>query len=133
MWSSLLFKEFAMGCKIAVVSDITLAELDRSPAAVRALIGKIPAKAREEVALNEEARRLARAYLYEKVVSRSYMLDAQHIAIATVHRVDVLASWNFKHIVNWKKIRLYNAVNMKEGYGSIDIRSPREVLDEEDL
>jgi hypothetical protein len=47
--------------------------------------------------------------------------------------VDVLTSWNFKHIVNWRRIRLYNAVNLKEGYGMIDIRSPREVLDEEDL
>jgi len=48
-------------------------------------------------------------------------------------QVDVLTSWNFKHIVNWRRIRLYNAVNLKEGYGMIDIRSPREVLDEEDF
>jgi hypothetical protein len=47
--------------------------------------------------------------------------------------VDVLVSWNFKHIVNLRRIHLYNAVNLKEGYGMIDIRTPQEVLDEEDL
>ena len=60
------------------------------------------------------------------------MDDAYHIAIATVNRVDVLLSWNFKHIVNWDKIRLFNAINMKNGYPSIDIRSPKELLKYED-
>ncbi len=44
------------------------------------------------------------------------MADTQHIAIATVQQVDLLVSWNFKHIVNFDKIRLYNSVNLKYGY-----------------
>ncbi|MBA5941756.1 MAG: hypothetical protein H0M93_00225, partial [Methanophagales archaeon] len=55
------------------------------------------------------------------------MVDAQHIAIATVSRVDILVSWNFRHIVNLTKIRLYNSVNLKYGYPLLEIRSPREV------
>ena len=39
---------------------------------------------------------------------------------------------NFKHIVNLNKIQLYNAVNIKEGYIPLEIRSPRELLDYED-
>ena len=62
--------------------------------------------------------------------SLKYLLDAQHIAMATLARVDVMVSWNFKHIVNLNRIRLYNSVNLKLGYPMIDIRSPREVLDE---
>ncbi len=58
-------------------------------------------------------------------------MDAQHIAIATVERVDVLVSWNFKHIVNLSRIRLYNGVNLKKGYPLLEIRSPKEVLHEE--
>jgi len=42
-----------------------------------------------------------------------------------------MVSWNFKHIVNLNRIRLYNSVNLKIGYPMIDIRSPREVLYEE--
>lgn len=60
-----------------------------------------------------------------------YLLDAQHIAIATINRVDVLVSWNFKHIVNLRRIHLYNSINLKYGYPLIEIRSPREVINEE--
>lgn len=38
-----------------------------------------------------------------------------------------LVSWNFRHIVNYDKIRLFNAVNIENGLKSIDIYSPREV------
>ena len=53
--------------------------------------------------------------------------DAQHIAIATVAAVDVLVSWNFKHIVNLQRIRGYNAVNISEGYPPVEIRTPQEL------
>ena len=56
---------------------------------------------------------------------------AQHIAIATVARVDVLVSWNFKHIVNLRRIHGYNSVNLRRGYPTLEIRAPREVLSDE--
>lgn len=58
-------------------------------------------------------------------------VDAQHIAIATVARVDVLVSWNFKHIVNLQRIHGYNSVNLRYGYPMIEIRTPREVMSDE--
>lgn len=42
--------------------------------------------------------------------------DAQHIALATVGHVDVLVSWNFRHVVNLQRIRGYNSVNLRQGY-----------------
>lgn len=57
-------------------------------------------------------------------------MDSQHIAIATINKVDVLVSWNFKHIVNLQKIRLYNAVNLRCGYPMLEIRTPLEVINE---
>ena len=57
--------------------------------------------------------------------------DALHVALATVARVDVLVSWNFKHIVNLGRIRLFNSVNIEWGYGLVEIRSPKEVLEYE--
>jgi hypothetical protein len=61
-------------------------------------------------------------------VTENSLVDAQHIAIATIKRVDVLVSCNFKHIVNLTRIRLYNSVNLKYGYPLLEIRSPQEVL-----
>lgn len=53
--------------------------------------------------------------------------DMLHIALATVAEADLLVSWNFKHIVRFDKIRLFNAVNLEQGYKSLSIHSPREV------
>lgn len=55
--------------------------------------------------------------------------DASHIALATINHVSALVSWNFKHIVNLNRIRLFNAVNLKHGYALIEIRSPIEIID----
>ena len=41
------------------------------------------------------------------------MNDMLHIALATIAEVDVLVSWNFKHIVRLDEIRLFNAVNLE--------------------
>ena len=50
-----------------------------------------------------------------------------HIAIAAVAEVDVVVSWNFRHIVRLDKIRLFNGVNLECGYKPLTIYSPREV------
>jgi len=42
---------------------------------------------------------------------------------------DLLLSWNFKHIVNYHRIHLYNSVNLKLGYQMIEIYSPMEVVE----
>nr|VFJ48364.1 MAG: hypothetical protein BECKDK2373B_GA0170837_102027 [Candidatus Kentron sp. DK] len=55
--------------------------------------------------------------------------DAQHIAMASVERADLLVSWNFKHIVNIQRIHAYNSVNLRLGYPILEIRSPLEVID----
>ncbi len=52
------------------------------------------------------------------------------IAIATVSDLDLILSWNFKHIVNYNRIKQFNSINIREGYKEIDIFSPREVINE---
>ena len=56
------------------------------------------------------------------------MDDCKHIALATINKVDVLASWNFKHIVNLERIKGYNGVNLKMGYSTIEIRNPKDLV-----
>jgi len=53
--------------------------------------------------LVEDAVNLAQKYISEGVIGKSKLVDAEHIAIATINRVDVLVSWNFRHIVNLEK------------------------------
>jgi hypothetical protein len=70
-------------------------------------------------------------YLAHGIVGPGSHSDALHVALATIGRVDVLVSWNFKHMVNLGRIRLFNPVNLEQGYGLVEIRTPKEVLYEE--
>jgi len=129
-YSNLLFQEFITGKKIAVVSNITLKELKQSPEHVRMKFEEIPKENIEYVGLSVEAEELAHKYIENGVISLNFLLDAEHIAIASVEKIDIVASWNFKHIVNINRIRGFNSVNLREGYQVIEIRSPMEIIDE---
>ena len=58
---------------------------------------------------------LADAYQKQGVLTLKYYDDGLHIALATIAEVDVLVSWNFKHIVQFFKIRQFNATNLSLG------------------
>ena len=98
-----LFDAFKAGLMVLVISDITLAELESAPKAVRDVLLPVPKEHMELIEFTEEAGDLAETYLKEGVVPQKSRVDAQHIATATINRVDVLVSWNFKHIVNLLK------------------------------
>jgi hypothetical protein len=61
------------------------------------------------------------------ILTPKFYADGIHIALATIAEVDLLVSWNFKHIVHYDKIRLFTAVNLERGYKPLVIYSPREV------
>lgn len=86
----------------------------------------------ELAATNDEAIRLRDAYLAAGVVTPRWTDDALHVALATIYHAELIVSWNFRHLVNYDRIRGYNAVNLLNGYQTIDIRTPREVLGDED-
>jgi len=123
-----LFDEFVKGMKTLVISDVLLFELEGAPKKVKNILRKVSTENIEYVSLNEESIALANTYIAEGAVAEKSLSDARHIAIATVERVDVLVSWNFKHIVNINRIHLLNSANLKLGYPILDIRSPKEVL-----
>lgn len=127
-WSRQLFNEFTTGNKTAVISDITLSELEFARHEVRDLLKRIPETHKEYVFNDQETEELANAYITEGVVTQKFYEDALHIALATIHKVDVLVSWNFKHIVNLGRIKQYNGVNLILGYSLLEIRNPRDVL-----
>jgi predicted nucleic acid-binding protein len=117
---------------IFVVSDLLDLELLNAPQYVRELLFKYPSHFFERVELNLEAIELANKYIVEKVVGKTSLTDCRHIALATIHKVDVLASWNFKHIVNLDRIKGYNSVNLRQGYTMIEIRSPKDLTNYDD-
>jgi predicted nucleic acid-binding protein len=131
-WSNQLFNEISKGQVIAVISDITYREIEMAPKNVQDKLFTLSQNMIEEIITDSEAEQLASNYIKTGAVSDRFYEDALHIANATIHKVDILVSWNFKHIVNIDKIRKYNAVNLMFGYSSIEIRTPREILKETD-
>lgn len=109
-------------------SEISETELSLAPSFVKDLKSRIPIECYRYLELDEESRELAETYLKEKILGKASLDDAYHIAIATVNRLDVLVSWNFKHIVNYDKIKLFNSINLRFGYPMIEIRSPKEFV-----
>ena len=115
-----LFKRLEDNEILFVVSDLLDLELIGAPEKVRELLHKYPTDKFQRVELTEESIKLADKYIAEKVVGQTSLEDCRHIALATINKVDVLASWNFKHIVNLDRIKGYNSVNLKLGYQMIN-------------
>ncbi len=124
----MLFERLDHNEVIFVVSDLLDLELLNAPQRVREHLLKYHADKFQRVELTEEAVKLADTYIKAGVVGTTSVEDCRHIALATIHKVDVLASWNFKHIVNLEKIKGYNSVNMRLGYSIIEIRSPKDLV-----
>ncbi len=113
---------------IVIVSELLEDELSGAPEFVRELFNQILNQGALFVNVTKEVEQLANTYISEKVVGHTSYADCTHIALATINKVDILASWNFKHIVNIDRIRGYNAVNLKLGYPILEIRTPREIF-----
>jgi len=126
--TKMLFQRLERKEIIFVTSDLLFEELDKAPQKVRYLLDNYDENSLEKVFLSDEAKELAEKYIVEKVVGRTSLDDCRHIAIATINKVDVLASWNFKHIVNLMRIKGYNGVNLKNDYQILEIRNPKELI-----
>ena len=122
-----LMERCARGEVTLVLSAVTLQELERAPEAVQDVLRAVGADNVEVVAITDEMRDLADGYIEIGALGAGMRADAEHIAAATVSGVDVLASWNFRHMVNLRRIRQYDAVNRQSGYLPVEIRSPKEL------
>jgi hypothetical protein len=85
-----------------------------------------------EVQRDKRILHLSELYIKEKVIPEKKTEDAKHIAICTVFELDILLSWNFKHLANIHKEAFINAINEKEGYWKkLNLMSPLEALYED--
>ena len=126
--STIFFEQVRLGRFALVTSGIVEAEVQSAPSHVQRLYDEMSVTARI-VNASDEALELRDAYLAAGIVTERSADDALHVALATVSLCAVIVSWNFRHIVHFRKIPLYNAVNQTRGYPPIAIYSPREVID----
>jgi predicted nucleic acid-binding protein len=126
-WSTGLMEDFRLGRFRPVLSEVTAAEVLPAPEPVRDLYAEILELGAEVLVVSRETLALRASYEARSVLGSRFENDMLHIAAATIAEVDVLVSWNFRHIVRLDKIRLFNAVNIEQGYKALTIYSPQEV------
>ena len=112
-----------------VTSGLTANEVLAAPPEVRELFVETFAN---PIVVGVEAEVLADAYVEAKVVPVRYRDDALHVAVCVLEGIGLLASWNFKHLVNLRREEGFNAINLLRGLPMVRIVSPLELLNEED-
>ncbi len=125
--STLFFNQVRAKRFQLVISPVVQDEIQLAPDDVRSLFDNL-FPLTEFVEISEQALLLRQAYLQTGIVTPKSAADALHVALATIARCNFIVSWNFKHIVHFQKIPLYQAVNKLRGYHEIDIYSPLEVI-----
>lgn len=123
-----MIEEFKVGIKTLMISDLIIDEIDLAREEIRNKLNETTKKNTKTVLFNNEVIDLAKSYINEGVLSNKCFNDALHIALATINNADILTSWNFKHIVNINRIRIYNSINLRKGYKILEIRTPREII-----
>ena len=129
--SRTFFEQVRSGRFHLILSPIVRDELEDAPNSIRALFDEMRTMA-EIMDATEEVVGLQQAYLEAVILTPRWAADALHVAVATVSQCRMIVSWNFKHIVSFRKIPLYNGVNLAKGYGAIGIHTPQEVIAYED-
>jgi len=114
-----------------VTSAIVRAEIEPAPEDIKQLFEELLPVA-EIVEVSSKALELQQAYLDSGILTADSAGDALHVSLATVSGCEAIVSWNFKHIVHFRKIPLYNDINVARDYPALAIYSPREVIEYED-
>lgn len=129
--SSMFFDLVRIGKYQLKVSGVTAKEIEFAPSHVVDFFNDW-LSFMEVLPITEEVISLRNAYLDQGILTPNGIDDATHVAAASVAKVDMIVSWNFRHIVHFKKIRMYNMVNVLHEYSQLEIRSPSEVIDYEE-
>lgn len=130
-WSNGRVQDIRHGHFRPVLSEVVAGEIHSAPELVRIQYAELLRLGAEFLSISDEVLDLAAVYEARGILAPRFRNDMLHIALATVADVDVLVSWNFRHVVRLEKIRLFNAVNLEHGYKPIQIYSPREVTTHE--
>ena len=111
------------------VSPVMIKEIAKARSPRRELLEKVVLELRATmVEVASEAEVLAWQYAAARVVPARFQDDLLHVAVAVCHRLDMIVSWNMKHLANPKKVALINAVNRRQGWPPIRIHTPQEVM-----
>ncbi len=111
------------------ISELVIEEVERASGHIKTRLLGIMAKYKlKAVKITDEAEKLAKIYVENKIIPPKYFNDALHIALTSVNKMDAIVSWNLEHIVKLKTMVGIREINKRLGYKDILIITPEEVL-----
>lgn len=110
------------------ISDAVIEELRNTPDKQARQKFLNLAKQFPVIALNKEIISLAQDYIQKKIIPSAKLFDAYHLAVATIHKIDILVSWNYNHIANKFIEEQVNKFNASQKYHEITIKFPLKLL-----
>ena len=123
-----LWAQRSRGLWVFLSSGLVAEEISDAPPEVRRTFEETFNLAEELLPITGEVEDLALEYLKAGVVSAKFEDDARHVAICTIHRVNHIVSWNFKHLVNVRRSAGFNAVNLLQGFPPVSIVNPKVLI-----
>jgi predicted nucleic acid-binding protein len=112
------------------ISELMLAELGRAQIPLREKLLEAASRLDARILpITAEAEGLAGRYVADGVIPARFRDDAVHVALAVLNHLDVVVTWNMKHLANVRRIEAINRTNLIMGFGPIRIHTPEEVID----
>jgi hypothetical protein len=110
-------------------SELVFEEIARAQAPLRAKLEQaLEAMQPKLLPVTDEARKLAEEYLKPGILPPRFKDDLLHVATAVCHRLDMVVTWNMKHLAHPSKVARINTINRLQGWPMIRIHTPKEVL-----
>jgi len=110
-------------------SQLVFEEIARAQAPLRAKLEQaLEAMRPKLLPVTEEARKLAQDYLADGILPSRFKDDLLHVATAVCHRLDMVVTWNMKHLAHPGKVARINAINRLQSWPMVRIHTPKEVL-----
>lgn len=81
----------------------------------------------KNIEINEEVIALAEKYVAEGMIPHKYSADAIHLAVATIHKIDYLLTWNIQHLAHPTRRKLFRDFNISNKLFVTEIVTPREL------
>jgi predicted nucleic acid-binding protein len=118
----------------AFISSLVITEIENTQDPLKRLqlldsLSKYPI---EIISLDnfDEVEKLAQKYIDSGAIPVRKIMDALHVAVCTVYGINILVSWNFKHLANINHEYKIRSVNYQNNYfNELRIITPMEMID----
>lgn len=122
-WWQIAIKRFNIFISQVVIEEAALGDPEAAKKRLKEL-KKFP-----HLELNSKVEEIAQIYIEKLKIPKKSFRDAAHLAIASVHNIDYLVTWNCTHLANGEVIKKLMNINKFFGIYTPVICTPEELME----